>query len=83
MNIETTIKTEEVANILSQFSEKKRVLETDVGYRVYCQDVDKATPEMVRALDACGCKATKMDTEKPSLEDVFFKLTEKTVREVS
>jgi len=83
MNIETTIKSEEVANILSQFSEKKKVLETDVGYRVYCQDVDKATPEMVRALDACGCKATKMDTEKPSLEDVFFKLTEKTVREVS
>jgi len=83
MNIETTIKSEEVANILSQFSEKKKVLETDVGYRVYCQDVDKATPEMVRALDACGCKATKIDTEKPSLEDVFFKLTEKTVREVS
>ena len=83
MNIETTIKSEEVANILSQFSEKKKVLETDVGYRVYCQDVDKATPEIVRALDACGCKATKIDTEKPSLEDVFFKLTEKTVREVS
>jgi len=83
MNIETTIKSEEVAKILSKFSEKKKVLETDVGYRVYCKDAEKATPEIVRSLDALGCKATKIETEKPSLEDVFFKLTEKMVREVS
>jgi ABC-2 type transport system ATP-binding protein len=83
INIETTIKSEKVTNILSSFSEKGKVLETEVGYRVYCKDVEEATPEIVRSLDAIGCKATKIETEKPSLEDVFFKLTEKTVREVS
>jgi len=83
INVETAIKSENVAKILSKFSEKKKVLETDVGYRVYCEDVEKATPEIVRSLDAIGCKATKIETEKPSLEDVFFKLTEKTVREVN
>jgi ABC-2 type transport system ATP-binding protein len=83
MNIETVTKSEEVAEMLSKFSEKQKVLETDVGYRVYCKDVEKATPEIVRSLDALGCKATKIETEKPSLEDVFFKLTEKMVREVS
>jgi ABC-2 type transport system ATP-binding protein len=83
INIETAIKSENVAKILSKFSEKKKVLETAVGYRVYCEDVEKATPEIVRSLDAIGCKATKIETEKPSLEDVFFRLTEKTVREVS
>jgi ABC-2 type transport system ATP-binding protein len=83
INIETTIKSEKVANVLSSFSEKGKVLETDVGYRVYCKDVEEATPRIVRSLDAIGCEATKIETEKPSLEDVFFKLTEKTVREVS
>ena len=83
INIETTIKSETIANALSKFSEKQKVLETDVGYRVYCKDVEKATPNIVRALDAIGCKTTRIETEKPSLEDVFFKLTEKMVREVS
>jgi len=83
INIETTIKSEKVVNVLSNFSEKEKVLETDVGYRVFCKDVEKATPKIVRSLDAIGCKATKIETEKPSLEDVFFKLTERMVREVS
>jgi ABC-2 type transport system ATP-binding protein len=83
INVETTIKSEKVANVLNDFSEKRKVLETDVGYRVYCKDVGKVTPKIVRALDAIGCKATKIETVKPSLEDVFFKLTEKTVREMS
>jgi len=30
-----------------------------------------------------GGKAMKIDIVKPSLEDVFFKLTEKTLREMS
>jgi ABC-2 type transport system ATP-binding protein len=83
INIETTIKSEKVANVLNSFSVKQKVLETNVGYRVYCKDVGKVTPKIVRSLDAIGCKATKIETEKPSLEDVFFKLTEKMVREVS
>jgi ABC-2 type transport system ATP-binding protein len=83
VNIETTIKSEEVAQVLGTFSEKKKVLETDVGYRVYCNDVEEAIPRIVRSLDAVGCKASKIETVKPSLEDVFFKLTEKMVREVS
>ncbi len=83
INIEAMIKSEKVVNVLSKFSEKQKVLETDVGYRVYCGNVEEATPRIVRSLDAIGCKATKIETEKPSLEDVFFKLTERMIREVS
>ena len=83
ISIETTIKSEKVASVLSNFSEKQKVLETDLGYRVFCKDVEKATPKIVRSLDAIGCKATRIETEKPSLEDVFFELTERMVREVS
>ena len=83
INIETTIKSDRVAQILETFSEKNMVLETDVGYRVYCEDVEKATPDIVRSLDTIGCKVTKIETQQPSLEDVFFRLTERVVREVS
>jgi len=83
INNETTIKSEKVANVLSNFSEKQKVLETDVGYRVFCKDVEKTTPKIVRSLDAIGCKATRIETEKPSLEAVFFNLTERMVSEVS
>jgi len=82
INIETTIKTENVASELGNYSENRKVLETAVGYRIYSRDPEEATPNIVRVLDAIGCKVTKIETEKPSLEDVFFKLTEKTVGEV-
>jgi ABC-2 type transport system ATP-binding protein len=83
INIETTIKSDKISNVLSSFSEKGKLLETDVGYRLYCKNVEEATPKIVRSLDAIGCKAMKIETERPSLEDVFFQLTEKMVREVS
>jgi ABC-2 type transport system ATP-binding protein len=83
INIETAIKNDKVTNELRNYSENRKVLETDVGYRVYSRDPEQATPNIVRALDAIGCEATKIETEKPSLEDVFFKLTEKTVREAA
>jgi len=79
IDIETAIKSEKVADVLSNFSEEEKILETDVGYRIYCDEFERATPEIVRALDAVGCKVTKIETVEPSLEDVFFKLTEKTV----
>lgn len=83
INIETTIKSDKVANLLSKFSQKQKVLETDFGYRVYCKDAEESIAEIVRSLDTIGCKTMKIETEKPSLEDVFFQLTEKAVREVS
>jgi len=82
VNIETTIKSDRVAGALGGFSEEGKVLETDLGYRIYCKDPEKATPEIVRSLDAIGCRTTEIETVRPSLEDVFFKLTEKAVTEL-
>ena len=79
VNAETMIKSEKVANTLREFSENKKILETEKGYRVYCEDPEKAIPDIVRSLDKIGCKTMRIDAEKPSLEDVFFKLTEKSV----
>jgi ABC-type multidrug transport system ATPase subunit len=80
INLETAVKSEKVASVLSNFSEKRKVLETDTGYRIYCKDVEGATPCIVRALDRIRCKVTRVETVKPSLEDVFFELTGKAIR---
>jgi ABC-2 type transport system ATP-binding protein len=82
IDVETSIKGTRVAEVLDRFGNQK-VLETELGYRIYCKDAEKVAPEIVRSLDTVGCKATKIEIAKPSLEDVFFKLTEKPVREVS
>jgi ABC-2 type transport system ATP-binding protein len=82
VNIETSIKNERVADFLSRFSEKLNVLETETGYRVFAEDAEEATPKIVRGLDEIGCKVIRIESAKPSLEDVFFKLTETKVREI-
>jgi len=82
VNIETSFKNEQVSSLLSKFSEKMKVLETETGYKVFTENVEKVTPRIVRSLDQIGCKVTKIETTQPSLEDVFFKLTERKVREV-
>lgn len=82
VNIETSIKNAKVAKILKNFSEKMEILETETGYRVFTEETEVAIPKIVRSLDEVGCKVIRIETMKPSLEDVFFKLTEKKIREV-
>ena len=83
ITVETTVNSEKVANVLKDFSDDKKLLETEAGYRIYSRNGDKVLPEIVRSLDRAGHKVTRIEIAKPSLEDVFFKLTQKTVREVS
>lgn len=82
VNIETSIKNAKVAKILKNFSEKMEILETELGYRVFTEETEVAIPKIVRSLDEVGCKVIRIETMKPSLEDVFFRLTEKKIREV-
>lgn len=80
--VETPIKNTQVATVLRECSERQHVLETALGYRVFSRQVDGMIPKLVRSLDAVGCHATRIEIVKPSLEDVFFHLTEKPVSEV-
>lgn len=54
VNIETAIKSDKVSAELGNFSESRRVLETEVGYRVYTHDAERVTPDIVRSLDGIG-----------------------------
>nr|MDO8081861.1 ABC transporter ATP-binding protein [Candidatus Freyarchaeota archaeon] len=80
INIETATKNKKVSDVLSGFSKGKKLLETDVGYRVYAENTEEETPNIVRKLDEIGCKVIRIETVKPTLEDVFFKLTQKSLQ---
>lgn len=84
VNVETLLKKNGVANLLSNhFSEDETILEildTELGIKLFCEQPEEVTPRLVRLLDKIGCKATRIETMPPSLEDVFFKFTEKSLR---
>jgi len=82
ITVDIAARTERVANILRDFSDTERLLETEAGYKLYSKDGGKVLAEVVRSLDHVGYKVTRIEMTRPSLEDVFFKLTDKTIREV-
>jgi ABC-2 type transport system ATP-binding protein len=81
ITVDTAVTSEKIADTLQGFSHDRRLLQTETGYRIYSKDGDKMVPQIVRSLDNAGYKLERIEVTKPSLEDVFFKLTEKTIRE--
>lgn len=80
INVETSIKSKKISEALANFNEGKMPLETETAYRIHSRNTEEVTPEIVRTLDGLGIKVTKIETVKPSLEDVFFKLTQKNLQ---
>jgi ABC-2 type transport system ATP-binding protein len=80
VKVETSIKNDEVVAVLKNLSDDGKTLETDKGFKIYCEKPEKVTPSIVRSLDKIGCKTTLIETTPPSLEDAFFKFTEKSLR---
>ncbi len=82
VTIETAVRNNRVADLLKYFSHGQRVAEIGNGYRIYVQNGDKVLADIVRNLDQAGYRVLRIEMARPTLEDVFFKLTQKTVREV-
>lgn len=80
VEIETPFKSEIVASMLRTFSDDAKILETEKGYKIYCERHEEVTPRIVRYLDNIGCQAIRVETKAPSLEDVFFRVAKKSLR---
>jgi len=81
INIELSVKNEKVKNILSGFNKAEKLLETDEGYKICSDETSEVIPEIVRTVENNGYKVLQIGSVIPSLEDVFFRLTGKKVRE--
>jgi ABC-type multidrug transport system ATPase subunit len=81
IDIETIQKGKKIPDILLEFSQGG-VMESERGYRIFCEDPAVIMPKVVRALDSIGYKTERIEMLSPTLEDVFFKLTGKKIMEV-
>jgi ABC-2 type transport system ATP-binding protein len=81
INIDTSIKNDKIRDILQHFSMGEKLQETGTGYRIYNNETEGIIPKIVKAVEEKGYKILQIGSIIPSLEDVFFKLTGKSVRE--
>jgi hypothetical protein len=68
---------------LKGFSIDGRVAELEAGYKIYSQNGDRVLANVVRSLDQAGHKVMRIEMAKPTLEDVFFRLTERHLQEAA
>ena len=80
ISIETSTKSELIYRTLENTINNGKLLETNNGYKFYCKEPEEIIEVMIRNLGNIGCKTNRIETTIPSLEDVFFKLTEKELR---
>jgi ABC-2 type transport system ATP-binding protein len=83
ITVETAAKSEGVLSVLKGFSMDGRAAESEAGYKIYSRNGDRVLADVVRNLDQAGHKVMRIEMTRPTLEDVFFRLTEKNLQEAS
>jgi len=81
ITVETAVKTDAVASLLKDFDTQGKVAELETGYRIYSRNGDRVLADVVRTLDQAGYRVLRVEMGRPTLEDVFFRLTDRSVRE--
>jgi len=83
ITVETAVKSDNVLSVLKGFSIDGRVAESEAGYKIYSRNGDKVIADVVRSLDQAGHKAMRIEMARPTLEDVFFRLTQRNLQEAT
>ena len=81
ITVETAAKTDSVLSVLKGYSINGKVVESETGYKIYSRNGDRVMADVVRNLDQAGHKVTRIEMARPTLEDVFFRLTERHLQE--
>ena len=83
ITVETAVKTDGVLSVLKGFSIDGRVAASEAGYKIYSRNGDRVLADVVRSLDQAGYKVMRIEMARPTLEDVFFRLTERNLQEAT
>ena len=78
--IDAAPRTDELMLLLASVSEECIVTERDAFLELICEDSRKMIPKIVDMLYKSGFDMHRVDTRPPSLDDVFYKLTECPIR---
>jgi ABC-2 type transport system ATP-binding protein len=80
ITVETAIRNQKTEDLLKGYSSQK-IAETPSGYRIFTRNGDQVVSDVSRTLSQAGNRVTRTEVTKPTLEDVFFKLTEQSMPE--
>jgi ABC-2 type transport system ATP-binding protein len=83
ITVETAVKTDSVFSVLKGYSINGKVAESETGYKIYSRNGDRVLADVVRSLDQAGHKVMRIEMARPTLEDVFFRLTERHLQEAT
>jgi len=83
ITVETAVQTDSVLSVLKDYSINGKVAESETGYKIYSRNGDRVLADVVRSLDQAGHKVLRIEMARPTLEDVFFKLTERNLQEAT
>jgi len=83
ITVETAVNNDEVLSVLKGFSINEKVAESEAGYKIFSRNGDRILAEVVRSLDQAGHKVLRIEMARPTLEDVFFRLTERNIQEAT
>jgi hypothetical protein len=72
-----------VVSVLKDYSINEKVAESETGYKIYSRNGDRVLADVVRSLDQAGYKVMRIEMARPTLEDVFFRLTERNLQEAT
>jgi len=83
ITVETAVKGDNVVSVLKGYSLNGKVAESETGYKIYSRNGDRVLADVVRSLDQAGYKVMRIEMARPTLEDVFFRLTERNLQEAT
>jgi ABC-2 type transport system ATP-binding protein len=83
ITVETAVKADSVFSVLKGYSINGKVAESGTGYKIYSRNGDRVLADVVRSLDQAGHKVMRIEMARPTLEDVFFRLTERHLQEAT
>ena len=83
ITVELPMKNGRITELLQAFSPARQVVDSSFGYRLYAADGGRLVPDIIRRLDLEGYKVSRIELARPSLEDVFYRVTERNIEEVA
>ena len=83
ITVETAAKSERVLSVVKGFGIDGKVMESEAGYKIHSRNGDRILADVVRSLDQAGHKVMRIEMARPTLEDVFFRLTQRNLQEAT
>lgn len=78
VHVQTSIENERIAEAVASF-DGGQLMASESGYRIAVDNPEEVLPAMIRRLDSMGVRLVSIGASMPTLEDVFFALTDRQV----